>query len=109
MASDGAQAVDMVIEDPPDLILMDVHMPTVDGIEATRRIRAWEKESQRPSPIMIAAFTADVLPEDRTACLEAGMDEFLLKPLQSAKLVSVLEKAALSIRKDNNSTAGIPA
>jgi CheY-like chemotaxis protein len=66
---------------------MDVHMPASDGIEATRRIRAAEAEGPR-TPII--ALTADALSEDRDACLEAGMDGFLTKPLDRERLADVL-------------------
>jgi CheY-like chemotaxis protein len=66
---------------------MDVHMPASDGIEATRRIRAAEAEGPR-TPII--ALTADALSEDRDACLEAGMDGFLTKPLDRERLAEVL-------------------
>ena len=72
---------------PYDLVLMDVHMPASDGIEATRRIRAAEADGPR-TPII--ALTADVLSEDRDACLEAGMDGFLTKPLDRERLADIL-------------------
>jgi PAS domain S-box-containing protein len=72
---------------PYDLVLMDVHMPASDGIEATRRIRSAEAEGPR-TPII--ALTADALSEDRDACLEAGMDGFLTKPLDRERLADVL-------------------
>jgi PAS domain S-box-containing protein len=72
---------------PYDLVLMDVHMPASDGIEATRRIRAAEAEGPR-TPII--ALTADALSGDRDACLKAGMDGFLTKPLDRERLADVL-------------------
>jgi CheY-like chemotaxis protein len=72
---------------PFDLVLMDVHMPASDGIEATRRIRAAEADGAR-TPII--ALTADALSEDRDACLDAGMDGFLSKPLDRERLADVL-------------------
>lgn len=74
---------------PYDLILMDVRMPGIDGLEATRRVRAVEKASgARRTPII--ALTANALPEHREACLTAGMDGFLPKPLDREKLASLL-------------------
>jgi CheY-like chemotaxis protein len=70
-----------------DLVLMDLHMPETDGIEATRRIRAAETDGAR-TPII--ALTADALSEDRDASLAAGMDGFLTKPLDRERLVEVL-------------------
>ncbi len=72
---------------PYDLVLMDVHMPASDGIEATRRIRAAETDGPR-TPII--ALTADALSEDRDACLVAGMDGFLAKPLDRERLSDIL-------------------
>jgi CheY-like chemotaxis protein len=72
---------------PFDLVLMDVHMPASDGIEATERIRAAEADGTR-TPII--ALTADALSEDRDACLKAGMDGFLTKPLDRERLADLL-------------------
>jgi PAS domain S-box-containing protein len=71
-----------------DLVLMDVHMPGVDGLEATRRIRALEAGSARRTPIL--ALTANAFAEDREACLAAGMDGFLTKPLDRDRLSGAL-------------------
>ena len=72
---------------PYDLVFMDIHMPASDGIEATRHIRAAEADGAR-TPII--ALTADALSEDRDACLAAGMDGFLTKPLDRERLADVL-------------------
>ena len=74
---------------PYDLVLMDVHMPEVDGIEATRRIRAAEQDiGAARTPII--ALTANASGDDRDACLDAGMDGFLVKPLDRERLADVL-------------------
>jgi PAS domain S-box-containing protein len=74
---------------PYDLVLMDVQMPGLDGIETTRRIRACETgQAGRRTPIL--ALTANTLVEDRYACFEAGMDGFLIKPLDREKLADAL-------------------
>ena len=74
---------------PYDLVLMDIQMPQLDGIEATKRIRALETGcSGRRTPIL--ALTANTLVEDRYACFEAGMDGFLIKPLDREKLEEAL-------------------
>jgi PAS domain S-box-containing protein len=74
---------------PYDLVLMDIQMPGLDGIEATKRIRATEAAgSGRRTPIL--ALTANTLVEDRYACFEAGMDGFLVKPLDREKLAEAL-------------------
>ena len=80
---------------PYDLVLMDVQMPQLDGIETTRRIR--EREAGQPgrrTPIL--ALTANTLVEDRYACFEAGMDGFLIKPLDREKLADALAGLAAS-------------
>jgi CheY-like chemotaxis protein len=80
---------------PYDLVLMDIQMPQLDGIETTKRIRAREAgESGRQTPIL--ALTANTLVEDRYACFEAGMDGFLIKPLDREKLSEALAGLAAS-------------
>jgi PAS domain S-box-containing protein len=80
---------------PYDLVLMDIQMPQLDGIETTMRIRARETESAgRRTPIL--ALTANTLVEDRYACFEAGMDGFLIKPLDREKLSEALAGLAAS-------------
>jgi len=76
-----------------DLVLMDVHMPGSDGIEATRRIRALEAERELARTPIIA-LTANALDEDREACLAAGMDGFLVKPLDREQLMAALAAAS---------------
>jgi CheY-like chemotaxis protein len=91
VAPDGAAALEAFLAAPTpyDLVLMDVHMPLVDGIEATRRIRAAEAASGR-SRTPIIALTANAFGEEREACLAAGMDDFLVKPLDRERLAEVL-------------------
>ena len=72
-----------------DLILMDLHMPVMDGHEATRRIRAWEAASGRPH-CPIVAITADVFPEEQARCRAIGMDGFLSKPINISELQKTL-------------------
>jgi signal transduction histidine kinase/DNA-binding response OmpR family regulator len=74
---------------PYDLVLMDVHMPELDGMEATRRIRAAEAAMGLPR-MRIVALTANAFGEDREACLAAGMDDLLVKPLDRDRLTEVL-------------------
>ena len=85
-AADGAQAVEMAGRGHYDLILMDVHMPVLDGIEAARRIR--RLDACRETPII--ALTADAFESERQRCLEAGMSDHLAKPLQAARLYTAL-------------------
>jgi CheY-like chemotaxis protein len=75
---------------PYDLVLMDMHMPGMDGLEAARRIRRAEAEqSNTATPII--ALTANAFAEDREACLAAGMDGFLVKPLDRERLAEALD------------------
>ena len=78
---------------PYDLVLMDVQMPQLDGIEVTKRIRAGEA-GQPGLRTPILALTANALVEDRYACFEAGMDGFLIKPLDREKLEHALSGLA---------------
>ncbi len=94
MAATGAAAVESWLAaraagTPYDRVLMDVHMPGMDGIEATRRIRALEAESDS-ARTPVVALTAASSTEDRDACLAAGMDGFLVKPLDRERLAAVL-------------------
>ena len=94
IATNGAEALESWLAaksagTPYDLVLMDVQMPDLDGIETAKRIRAREAgEGGRRTPIL--ALTANTLVEDRYACFEAGMDGFLIKPLDRDKLEEAL-------------------
>jgi CheY-like chemotaxis protein len=86
-AGGGADAVQAALTRPYDLILMDVRMPGVDGLEATRLIRALSPLNRR-TPIL--ALTADVQPENAAACRNAGMDEVIAKPIVPQELLTKL-------------------
>jgi CheY-like chemotaxis protein len=92
--NNGQEAVEAVRVRAYDLILMDVLMPVMDGWEATRRIRAVGPIGTRPR---IVGMSADPMSEDREVCVSAGMDGFLLKPMEVDALVRVLEEAAMGI------------
>lgn len=90
LAENGQQAVDAIIRgDTPDVILMDIQMPILDGYAATEQIRRWEAENARPR-LPIIALTADAFVEDRERCMSAGMDDFLTKPIIFDALKSAL-------------------
>ncbi|MDQ3343988.1 MAG: response regulator, partial [Actinomycetota bacterium] len=84
----GWEALQAVLHLPYDVVLMDVQMPEMDGLEATRRIRSDLPMRRQPR---IVAMTASALVEDRAACREAGMDDYLAKPVRAADLAAVLQ------------------
>jgi two-component system, NarL family, sensor histidine kinase BarA len=85
LAADGQEALDCLRDEPFDLVLMDVHMPRLDGLAATRALRAAEQHAGRRR-VPVLAMTATSEAEDGQACLEAGMDGFLAKPFGLAQL-----------------------
>jgi signal transduction histidine kinase len=87
MALDGVQAIEKAIEENPDIILMDMQMPHLDGLDATRRIRADAQIAATP----IIALTALAMPGDRERCLEAGVNDYLSKPVSFKKLRAAIE------------------
>jgi len=91
-AGNGRQALEALAAKTYDLVLMDVHMPDMDGLEATRRIRQAETAGRRKSRTPIIALTASTLEGDRQICIDAGMDDFLAKPLDPNALKAVFEK-----------------
>jgi PAS domain S-box-containing protein len=91
-AGNGREALEALAAKTYDLVLMDVHMPDMDGLEATRRIRQAETAGRRKSRTPIIALTASTLEGDRQICIDAGMDDFLAKPLDPNALKAVFEK-----------------
>ena len=89
IAENGKEAVDKQLEDNYDIILMDVQMPEMDGMEATRVIRT----GQNPQPIIIA-MTANAMQGDKDACLSAGMNDYISKPFKPHEIAVMLEKWA---------------
>jgi CheY-like chemotaxis protein len=101
MAESGVAAIESFLAAraagaPYDCVLMDLHMPGMDGLEATRRIRALEAE-HNGARTPIVALTANVSAEDRDACLDAGMDGFLVKPLDRERLAAALASSAAAL------------
>jgi CheY-like chemotaxis protein len=91
-AGNGREALEALAAKPYDLVLMDVHMPDMDGLEATRRIRQAETAGRRKTRTPIIALTASTLEGDRQICIDAGMDDFLAKPLDPNALKAVFER-----------------
>ena len=89
MASNGIEAVESLERQMYDVILMDVQMPEMDGLEATRHIR---KLTNTPQPHIIA-MTANAMEGDRELCLSAGMDDYISKPIRVDELIEALLKA----------------
>ena len=108
VAANGQEAVKACSTNPYSLVFMDCHMPVMDGYDATKKIRemesvkreAKEKDSPDPLPLTpdgtlhvpIIAMTANALPGDREKCLQAGMDDYLPKPIRPDGLAQILEK-----------------
>ena len=91
IAANGQEAVEMYLRGEPDLILMDMMMPVMDGLEATEEIRRLENEGDQPH-VPIIALTANALQSHEEACLEVGMDDFLSKPIRKQALLETLHK-----------------
>ena len=89
IANNGAEAVEKWVADDFDLVLMDVQMPEMDGLEATRTIRRREQPTGRRTPIL--AMTAHAIKGDRELCLEAGMDAYIAKPVRAGELYATIE------------------
>jgi PAS domain S-box-containing protein len=92
LATNGQEAIDAITAGARfDLVLMDMQMPVMGGIDATLRIRQWEQDSgQRRLPII--AMTANAMQGDRDACLAAGMDDYISKPISQAGLLAMLQR-----------------
>jgi CheY-like chemotaxis protein len=95
VAANGLEAVAAVQREPFDLVLMDVQMPDLDGLDATKQIREWERGKGTRLPIV--AMTAYAMKGDRESCLAAGMDDYLTKPIEAGNLFSVIERLTLGV------------
>lgn len=88
VAMDGAKGVDVAHEEHPDLILMDMSLPVMDGWEATRRLKADDETQDIP----IIALTAHAIAGDRERCIAAGCDEYESKPVKFPRLLGKIEE-----------------
>jgi len=91
VVADGRAAIAVVGQQRYDLVFMDCQMPEIDGYEATRQIRAREKQSGA-ARLPIVAMTAGALAGDREACLSAGMDDYIAKPVRQDELRQILQR-----------------
>jgi CheY-like chemotaxis protein len=96
IAHDGLEAVEKYGEQEFDLILMDVHMPGMDGLEATTAIRHLEVAMGKRTPII--AMTADAMEREVRRALDAGMDDYLSKPVRGAELREMLARWSTPVR-----------
>jgi len=90
LAENGRDAIDAIARQAPDLVLMDVQMPVMDGLEAIRIIRTSEQSSRQHLPII--ALTAHAMKGDRERCLDAGADEYLTKPIRTTELFAAVAR-----------------
>jgi two-component system sensor histidine kinase/response regulator len=100
VAASGREALEALDRLRYDIVLMDVQMPDMDGLEATRRLRRHPDPSIASMPVV--GLTANAMPNDRQACFDSGMDDFLTKPVERAKL---LEKVQRSARRRTSKTS----
>ena len=95
-AENGEEAVKMFTGSEYDVVLMDVQMPVMDGREATRQIRSWEKQQDNGEMTPIIALTAHAIKEEIDLCLEAGCDTHLSKPVKKTTLISTIQSISES-------------
>ncbi|MES2734592.1 MAG: two-component regulator propeller domain-containing protein [Bacteroidota bacterium] len=95
LVPDGEKVLQLVAQRAFDLIFMDIQMPVMDGLETTRQLK---KQYGKSSPIIIA-MTANAMQGDKEACLQAGMDDYISKPLNLETLIGLLEKTAMKLAK----------
>ncbi len=96
-AEDGLRGFEAHCRKPYDIIFMDLQMPTMDGVEAAAKIREFEKQSDGVRPAHIIALTADAMSGDRQRCMDAGMNNYLSKPIRRADVASAIDSALQSL------------
>jgi CheY-like chemotaxis protein len=100
VAGDGIAALDRWAEQPFDLVAMDMQMPQMDGLEATRKIRTQELRTHQHIPII--AITANAFDEDRRRCAEAGMDGYVVKPISPQELHDEIKRVTVPAKCDES-------
>lgn len=101
IANNGQEALDILEKEQFDAVLMDIQMPVLDGLEATRRIRLREKETGKHIPII--AMTAHAMQRDKEECFEVGMDQYISKPIRTEHLFELLDGVAPSVEPTTES------
>ena len=99
-ATDGGEALDIAISERPDLIIMDIELPKINGLAVTRKLRKTPGFSHIP----IIALTAYAMKGDRERAIEAGCDAYLPKPINTRELPGIIEAMLLHRKRDNTST-----
>jgi signal transduction histidine kinase/HPt (histidine-containing phosphotransfer) domain-containing protein len=103
VAADGVEAIELARRQAYDMVFMDVQMPELDGLEATKQIRQLEKQLERPACVIVA-MTASAMLGDRERCLAAGMDDYLAKPVRPEAVQNALERwGPVALRKGSRS------
>lgn len=98
-SDNGKDALEVINQQDYDLVFMDCHMPVMDGYQATESVRQWEVRNNLPR-MPIIAMTANVLPDDKESCFDAGMDDYLAKPIQLKNMIDVMSKWLPSAQQD---------
>jgi len=106
MVDNGIDAVETIANENIDLVIMDVQMPRMDGIEATSKIREMEQSSGSDKRIPIIAFTANAMAGDREKYLEAGMDDYLSKPVDMESFSNLFERWMIHLLTDEKEPQG---
>lgn len=95
VASNGIEALDKFKNNKYDVILMDIMMPLMDGLEATVKMREFEEENGIKDQTPIIALTANTMDNDREKCISYGMNEFMAKPFDMSKLLQIFEELSI--------------
>jgi CheY-like chemotaxis protein len=92
IVEDGIQVVETFINEHPDVIFMDIHMPKMDGVEATLKIREWEMQNKIQNRVPIVAMTANAQKSEKELFMASGMDDYLSKPFNTRDLLWVMDR-----------------